>query len=73
MLPPQTLPPLAHVNVRVSGVVPTPIAEVWKLVRGFGTVSEWMAPVGLERITSNLLVSIDGSCCMRIFKAIRCG
>ena len=57
MLPHATLPPLAHVSVRVSGVVPAPIAEVWKNVRSFGTVSEWMAPVGLERITSALLVS----------------
>ncbi len=57
MLPHQTLPPLAHVSVRVSGVVPAPVAEVWKIVRGFGTVSDWMAPVGLERISSTLLVS----------------
>lgn len=56
MLPGQTLPPLAHVSVRVSGVVPSPLAEVWKVVRGFGTVAQWMAPIGLERITSDLLV-----------------
>ncbi|EIE20414.1 hypothetical protein COCSUDRAFT_43861 [Coccomyxa subellipsoidea C-169] len=35
--------------------------EVWKIVRGFGTVSDWMAPVGLERISSTLLPgSIEG-------------
>jgi hypothetical protein len=60
MLQQQTLPPLAHVKLRVSGVVPAPAAEVWKIVRAFGTASEWMAPVAMERISSSLLVR----CCL---------
>ena len=31
LLPP-TLPPLARVSVRVSGVIPAPVADVWKQV-----------------------------------------
>ena len=44
-------------------------------VRAFGSVSEWMAPVGMERITSSLLVqpahdiasqrSLSGPCSRR--------
>ena len=61
MLPGQSLPPLAHINIRVSGIIPAPAAEVWGIVRAFGSVSDWMAPIGLERITSTLLVRSLGA------------
>ena len=34
--------------------------QVWKTVRSFGTVADWSAPIGMERITSILLVSLSG-------------
>ena len=30
--------------------------QVWRTVRAFGSVANWSAPVGLECITSDLLV-----------------
>ena len=98
MLTQHSLPPLSHVEIRTSGIIPAPIADVspaclmillmvphseaavsmatykalkdlvvrltilhtvvqvWKTVRSFGTVADWSAPVGMERITSMLLV-----------------
>ena len=35
--------------------------QVWKTVRSFGTVADWSAPIGMERITSILLVSQPGT------------
>ena len=31
--------------------------QVWGAVRGFGSIAQWSAPVGLERISAELLVS----------------
>lgn len=43
-----------------------PLAQVWKTVRSFGTVADWSAPIGMERITSILLVHshwhVNSSC-----------
>jgi len=36
--------------------------QVWKVVRAFGQNAQWSAPVGLENITSDLLVRVLLSC-----------
>ena len=46
-----------------TGVIPGPVEEVWAVVRCFGNVSRWLAPVGDSKILSELLVRCFNSYC----------
>ena len=47
---------LCHTSVRASAIVPAPLDEVWEIIRNFGGVSDWVAPVGFSSLHSELLV-----------------
>ena len=50
------LPGLAHVEVKVSGVILAPLSNVWGIVRSFANLSTWLAPFNGSSVRSELLV-----------------
>lgn len=47
------------IHLQVSGIIDAKVEDVWKVVRVFGAVSNWLHPVeGLTNVKSQLLVSV---------------